>query len=275
MKYTFNILLIFVLFQSSAQNLVPDPSFEDTAHCPISLGDTYSLNSWQSYSVTPDYYHTCNTDPFPSCGVPANWYGYQQPHSGNAYWGMITYGTGSGNYREIIGSELTSPLIVGTKYNVSAYVCSANCSMEGGVFSNHLGFQFTTQSYNELNPAPVNNYAQVWFDTIITDTLNWVCLIGSFVADSAYTSFGFGNFFTDSATQFIDLMGCGSMLSYYYVDDISVFPNTSVGIYELTNPKKKLIKIVDTMGRETDDKLNTLLFYIYSDGTTEKVFITE
>ncbi len=39
--------------------------------------------------------------------------------------------------------------------------------------------------------------------------------------------------------------------------------------------EKELIKIVDLMGRETEDKPNTLLIYIYSDGTTEKVFRVE
>tara|TARA_B100000508_G_scaffold141092_1_gene146379 strand:- start:24050 stop:25459 length:1410 start_codon:yes stop_codon:yes gene_type:complete len=35
---------------------------------------------------------------------------------------------------------------------------------------------------------------------------------------------------------------------------------------------KKLIKVVDLTGRETEFKPNTLLIYIYSDGTTKKVF---
>ncbi len=35
---------------------------------------------------------------------------------------------------------------------------------------------------------------------------------------------------------------------------------------------KSLIKIVDTIGRETEDKPNTLLIYVYSDGTTKKVY---
>lgn len=38
---------------------------------------------------------------------------------------------------------------------------------------------------------------------------------------------------------------------------------------------KELLKITDLMGRETEDKPNTLLIYIYSDGTAEKVFRTE
>jgi len=41
------------------------------------------------------------------------------------------------------------------------------------------------------------------------------------------------------------------------------------------NENLHLLRIVDIMGRETNDKPNTLLIYIYSDGTTEKVFRVE
>lgn len=51
--------------------------------------------------------------------------------------------------------------------------------------------------------------------------------------------------------------------------------NGSADVMELDQPDKTLIKIVDSMGRETEIKPNTLLFYVYSDGTTEKVFRVE
>lgn len=49
----------------------------------------------------------------------------------------------------------------------------------------------------------------------------------------------------------------------------------SVGIEELSGESKELIKIIDLVGRETEEKPNTLLIYVYSDGTTEKVFRVE
>ena len=39
-----------------------------------------------------------------------------------------------------------------------------------------------------------------------------------------------------------------------------------------TLANKELVKILDHMGRETEFKSNTPLIYVYSDGTTEKVF---
>ena len=40
---------------------------------------------------------------------------------------------------------------------------------------------------------------------------------------------------------------------------------------EISNDKE-LIKVVDLMGRNTNKEHNTVLFYIYSDGTVEKLF---
>ena len=47
---------------------------------------------------------------------------------------------------------------------------------------------------------------------------------------------------------------------------------------EINDPiaeNKTLMKIVDLLGRETEDKSNTILIYIYSDGTIKKVFRVE
>ena len=40
---------------------------------------------------------------------------------------------------------------------------------------------------------------------------------------------------------------------------------------EISNDKE-LIKVVDLMGRNTKIEHNTILFYIYSNGTVEKIF---
>jgi len=48
---------------------------------------------------------------------------------------------------------------------------------------------------------------------------------------------------------------------------------TSLG--EINSDNKKLIKIVDVLGRETFPKNNEILFYIYEDGTIDKRYIKE
>jgi len=46
-------------------------------------------------------------------------------------------------------------------------------------------------------------------------------------------------------------------------------------LIEIPLTEKKLIKVVDLLGRETEIKPNVLLIYIFSDGSTEKVLISE
>lgn len=48
-----------------------------------------------------------------------------------------------------------------------------------------------------------------------------------------------------------------------------------LGIEENVSSEKKLVKIVDQLGRETSYKPNTALIYVYSDGSTKKVFTIE
>jgi len=49
---------------------------------------------------------------------------------------------------------------------------------------------------------------------------------------------------------------------------------TATSILEISN-QKTLIKIVGILGRETNPKANTILFYIYDDGTVQKKIILE
>lgn len=53
--------------------------------------------------------------------------------------------------------------------------------------------------------------------------------------------------------------------------------NPSLDVIQINffNQDKQLTKIVDIMGRETEEKPNTILIYIYSDGSSEKVFKVE
>lgn len=48
-----------------------------------------------------------------------------------------------------------------------------------------------------------------------------------------------------------------------------------LGINEASAKEKELVKIVDQLGRETEFKPNMPLIYVYSDGSTKKVFTIE
>ena len=72
--------------------------------------------------------------------------------------------------------------------------------------------------------------------------------------------------FTDPCgTVHVDTSSC----HFYYAEP----DDASIG--ELTKGNAELIKITDLMGRETPFRPNTVLIYIYSDGTIERVFKKE
>ena len=51
--------------------------------------------------------------------------------------------------------------------------------------------------------------------------------------------------------------------------------NVVLTVGDFSYQKKKLVKIVDILGRETSFKNNHILIYIYSDGSTEKKYINK
>ncbi len=59
------------------------------------------------------------------------------------------------------------------------------------------------------------------------------------------------------------------------VDTSLCYSVTTIGLDELINTEKKLVKIVDFAGRETNFKPNTPLIFIYSDGTRERIMKIE
>ena len=60
-------------------------------------------------------------------------------------------------------------------------------------------------------------------------------------------------------------------------NDTSCITTTILGTDKFDDPKsnKEILTITDLLGKETLPKNNTLLFYIYDDGTVEKRIIIE
>ena len=58
-------------------------------------------------------------------------------------------------------------------------------------------------------------------------------------------------------------------------ENVGVDQNVVLAVDDFSYQKKELVKIVDILGRETSFKNNHILFYIYSDGTTERKYISK
>lgn len=232
------IVLLIACRVCEGQNLVPNPSFELYDTCPDFYSQIDNAVGWEAYKISPDYFNLCSSM---YVSVPNNGWGYQNAYEGNGYAGFTSFGT-TVFYRECLGIQLIQPLLIGQKYFVSMKVSRAiDTAGVLNVASNKLGFHFSTVSYSAVsNSIPINNISQVYTNSIITDTINWITIAGSFIADSTYQFVAIGNFFDDTNTSYLQFGGANSVGAYYYVDNICVSTdsltcNSLVGINEPEN----------------------------------------
>jgi hypothetical protein len=223
-----HIVLCFVCIssfnkESFAQvNLVPNPSFEDTIACPNFLEQLDRVADWWSAHPSPDYFNSCApmTTGQSNVSVPTNIWGHQYPVNGEAYIGLATR-YGGIDIREYVGTQLLSPLTIGTKYFISFYTVFALNNHPLACATNNIGGLFSTEEFVDSIPNAPSNNAHFYNPSIITDTINWSKLTFTFTADSAYEYLYLGNFFDDMNTDSIQFNGtlCDS---YYFIDNVCV-----------------------------------------------------
>ncbi|MFH2143484.1 MAG: T9SS type A sorting domain-containing protein [Bacteroidota bacterium] len=214
------IILSLITYNSSlityAQNLVPNPSFEEYSVCPDNGSQLERAVDWFVYYISPDYYNRCAN--FSSgFSIPENWTGHQCANIGNGYIGIYTYISHPNTlFREIIFSELNDTLTIGTKYFISFRAVLSDLSI---CSNNNIGILFTTS--NDSTQYLLNNFSHINSVSIISDKNNWVTISDSFIADSAYKYIFIGNFFDNLSTDTILYSGL-YCYSYYYIDDVCV-----------------------------------------------------
>jgi hypothetical protein len=262
LKIFFTIFIFYFSIYISAfsQNLVPNPSFKEYSSCP---NDFFMLpHCWYTCSGNPDYFNACDT--IYDWGVPANGFGYQEAADGKGYCGFhsLSCTTPHPYYKEYLGCQLITPLIIGNKYYVSFKV-NFSGGLGIGIATNNIGLLFSTQSYTDYDPydliygVPTINFAHIVDTNIITDSVNWTTIKGSIIADSAYKHILIGNFFDDEHTDTIHINNSYLQRAYYYLDDVCVSEDSITcinvdnikknnNIYEINiypNPTSKFINI--------------------------------
>ncbi len=235
----------------ASNNLVYNPSFEDYRECPKRIDPTGQLTiveGWyQPTAGSADYFNRCGA---PTCNVPRNRMGYQQPHSGDAYCGIYCNKT---EYREYLQTELREPLRAGCTYRLTFYVSLSEystCAITtmGGLLTNErledtsrrilgryetrdigMGMTQTISSY--CSPQVQNPY-----DKPLDDWRHWQKVEGTFEAKGGERFLTIGNFvpaaksgITDPDSLTRELTG-----SYYFIDDVSL---TLVGCKSVAEQK--------------------------------------
>ncbi len=224
MKSSFLVLLLMVCtyFPLKAQmNLVPNPSFEDLVSCPNGTGQLYLANAWRSFGNSPDLFCACSPI---GINVPNNYVSYQFANTGGCMGGFLNYRDPNGptgpNTREFLGTELIHPLTIGVKYYFNCRINFAY-SIVSNIASNNFGLKLLTYAADSSQPLSLISGSTLFFtDSIVTDTLTWHEINGSFIADSSYTHIALGNFLFDNLTDTLQYLTSNPFNSYYFVDDV-------------------------------------------------------
>lgn len=262
------LLITTIVFSANvfAQNLVPNPSFEERTDCPLRDDQVHMLKNWYKAGddgSTPDYVNRCSTTP--SFSVPRN-FGFQEEANGcDAYMGLVVWPQ-SFVLNEYIGVQLTTPLIKGQRYFVSFLTVQDYVILPGiqaGLASDNLGLKFTMES-TEGKYIAWDNRTHLKIPAILTDTVNWTLVQGSFIADSSYAYLTLGNFYDNDHIDTIKMNCsiCQNANSYFLIDNVCVSKDS------LTCAKKTMELKCNLGTTDIDDGL-----IIYPNPATNVVFI--
>ena len=235
-KYLFSILFtLSFCFLQGQTNIIPNPSFEQYISCPTASGQVDSCKNWKNFGNSPDYFNGCAAAG--GMSVPNNGIDFQYAHTGVGMTGEVMFVNSKvdslPNYREYIGVKLLNALLIGQKYYLSFFINFSNYTPSNAIACNKIGMRFSTNPSDSSHHCKINNFANLRTDSIYKDTINWLKISGSFIADSAYKYVAIGNFFDDAHT---DTVSTGSMhwaadAAYYFIDDVCV---TTDSVYNVT-----------------------------------------
>lgn len=238
-KIVYYLLMCININFVNAQNLVINPSMEDTIACALYPWDnTEPCIPWlEPTSGSADYFSSayglsCGLNP----SVPQSVFGFQYAIDGIAYLGFSIYNIPpSVNYREYVEGTLINTLQANHTYCVSFYVSSAdNCHF----VTDDIGLYFSTVLYTDYNTAnnlPLTPQIENPQGNILSDTSNWTLISGNYTALGGEGYFIIGNFKNDANTTLDTISGAAHQFGYYFLDEVSVVDCTGVGINETEN----------------------------------------
>lgn len=262
----FLILLAVNVKSQSFANFVNNGSFEDIYNC---AGPSYPLSvskywlSIDSASYGGQYASTCYS------AVPLNANAYQYPRSGDSY--IISTMFYFGGIRGYLKNRLKANLKSGKTYCVKFHVNISNMSPYGmngfGAYFGDNTIDTITQCntpLSYLNPLIKNPLGNV-----ISDTLNWVPITGTFVANGTEKYALLGNFLADNAVTTASIGGpyYPQLWTDVLIDDVSCI---DIDLPAYAGPNKPFIP-GDSLyiGRESDTEIDeSCIWYKMTSPTT-------
>jgi hypothetical protein len=243
MKKTIILLILScACFNLQAQlNHVLNGSFEQHSNCPNAFDQIKFAAYWNSIDTSwspgdtattghpgclPEYENTCGTFGFTLPSTP--WF-YQYPHTGNALIQAViyyNYGVAGLDQYNYLQGRLNNHLTAGKSYCVSFFVNRAHAT---GYSINKIGAYLDDGSIDTTSrcAVPQTQYTPQVLDTsIISDTLSWTRIQGSFIASGTERFITIGDFFDTGSVSKIYIPG--NNFGVYLIDDVSVIASDAV-----------------------------------------------
>lgn len=264
----------FISIWAAAQNLVPNPGFEQYKRCPYSFSTNpsdFGPTGWSSATTgTPDYYNRCSIG---DNGVPHNWAGVSHSHSGSAYAGIYAWNNRTkGDYREYIQCKLKELLKAKQNYLIQFYYRLSSYSVYA---TDRVGLALS-DSVVWRNEDGLLKIPTVLSEVKKLETLTnaWHLASAEITAKGGEQFLVIGNFHSNDSTKSMKIdyrEGKSPMLAgsaYYYIDDVSVTPLHEFAIDSLPQVKVNEVYVLKNIQFKFDsyqllptsfDELNKLI----------------
>lgn len=242
MKYLLFLLLAWgAVATANAQNLVPNPSFEQMANCPPAMsapqdppGPSATVQDWFKAGLgSTDFYNACSNG---NNDVPANQKGWQQARTGQGYAGFYAVYEGSMASREYAQCQLLQPLIAGHRYRVSFWVSLADSNANGLKASDQVAAYFSN-AYIVVNTSQITGVTpqvQQPAGSFLNNSTGWVEVSDTFIANGGERHMIIGVFVPFAAQTYQVIDGPSQFYQiYYYLDDVCVLDLSETSLIEV------------------------------------------
>jgi hypothetical protein len=204
--------------RSQLVNYVSNPSFE--ALNSFSSTSKYNVvEYWQPIDTGKACDYVCSQLPGIN-NAPSNPYTFQYPRTGNNY--ILTEFI---NYRGYPRNRLKERLVINKLYCAKFHIVSTNTNP---YFIDGFGMYFGNETLDTIKycnvaltylPPQIKNPQ----GNVLKDTLKWVAITGTFVADGTEKYLVLGNFLSDAATTSVmaNPTNSNDIGSVYCIDDVS------------------------------------------------------
>lgn len=229
MRSTLFLFLGALSTTAFAQNLVPNPGFEDYSSCPgyftQNVSEFRATNWMPAGTGTPDLFNACSEG---EADVPYNWAGVSDAFDGDGFAGIYLWMEGDNHYREYLQCRLQKRLLKDSLYRVQFHYRLSSYSKYSidrvGLLLSDTVMQKADDQVIRLAPV----LSVIEDSALTTETGLWQTARMDYRAQGDERYVVIGNFFDNDETYAYRIQSRPvqeEMLAhsaYYYIDGVEV-----------------------------------------------------